>query len=187
MLFIGTMALTVTIQTMKISEILLKYDTDKVRKNGSGHSYGEAYDELLEPYRNKPIMLLEIGVQKGASLLAWKECFPLAEVYGVDIVDERKYLSDSVHFILSDIKSYQTDKTFDVIIDDGSHQFEDVDFVVRNYIDKLNPGGVLIIEDVQEPISWVYNVRKIAQGSVETRDMRNLHGYGDDFLIIIRK
>ena len=104
----------------KISEILLKYDTDKVRGDKpEGHCYGESYDEIFSQFEdNVDLNLLEIGVQKGGSLLAWKEYFPKSNIYGVDIVDERIYVSDKVNFILSDIKKYKTDLKFDIIIDE---------------------------------------------------------------------
>ena len=175
----------------KISEILLKYDTDKVRGDKpEGHCYGESYDEIFSQFEdNVDLNLLEIGVQKGGSLLAWKEYFPKSNIYGVDIVDERIYVSDKVNFILSDIKKYKTDLKFDIIIDDGSHFYDDVVFVVNNFLDKLKPKGVLVIEDVQSPKKWVSGIEKILPGGyiLETRDLRHVNGYGDDFLIIIKK
>lgn len=173
----------------KISEILLRYDTDKVRgKKSEGHCYGESYDEIFNPFEDN-VNLLEIGVQKGASLLAWKEYFPKSNIYGIDIVDERIYISDEVNFILSDIKKYKTDLKFDIIIDDGSHFYDDVVFVVNNFLNKLNPNGVLVIEDVQSPRKWVSGIEKVLpEGYIlETKDLRHINGYGDDFLIIIRR
>jgi SAM-dependent methyltransferase len=173
----------------KISQILTKYDTDKVRGNKKiGHSYGEAYDEVFSWFKN-PHNILEVGAQKGGSLLAWKEYFPGANVYGLDIVDVRTYKSDAVNFILTDVKDYKTDLKFDIIIDDGSHFYDDVIFVVNNFLENLNSGGVLVIEDVQHPEEWVYNIKKVLPKgyTLSTKDMRHINGYTDDFLIIIRK
>jgi len=136
---------------MKISEILAKYETDKV----SHHNYGDAYDELLGRFdRNAPLEILEIGTQKGGSLLAWKEVFPNANVTGLDIVDvvPEKYRLDTVTRIISDVKEWKTDKTFDIIIDDGSHFESDVRYTLNNL--KLKPNGIMIVEDIQDDTVW---------------------------------
>ena len=153
---------------MKISEILAKYDTDKVRD----HSYGDAYNELFNRFnREDKLSILEIGVQKGWSLKAWQDYFPNAEIIGVDIKDEREIKVGE--FILSDVKNYKTDRTFDIIIDDGSHFPNDVEFVIKNFKDKLKPNGVMIIEDIQDESLWSgYNL------------MRCGNNY-DDLLLII--
>lgn len=170
---------------MKISEILAKYDTDKV----NGHCYGESYDQLFSKFdRNAPLSILEIGTQKGGSLLAWKEYFPNAKVTGIDIIDvvPDKYRTDTVTRIISDIKEWSTTETFDIIIDDGSHFYEDAMYTVKNLSPKLNEGGVMIVEDVQAPDTWMEGVR--AMGIPFTvRDMRSVHGNYDDFLIVIKK
>ena len=135
---------------MKISEILAKYETDKINP----HGYGDAYDSLLGTFeREDELNILEIGTQKGGSLLAWKEYFPNANVVGIDIVDvvPDKYRLDTVTRITSDIKDWRDDTKWDIVIDDGSHYLGDIVYVVANYIDKLNLNGVLIIEDVRFP------------------------------------
>src|ERR1051325_9846380 len=128
---------------IKISEILAKVETDKIYH----HRYGAAYEDIFSKFdRNSPLNILEVGTQKGGSLLAWKEYFPNANVIGVDIVDvvPKRYRSDTVTRIISDIKEWKTDLTFDIIIDDGSHYLTDVVYVISQYHQKLNKGGVLI-------------------------------------------
>ena len=185
----------------KISEILLKYDTDK--NNGTvgkcGHHYGDSYNEILARFdREKGLSLLEIGVQKGGSLKAWREYFPNAKVIGVDIVDVRKsdYCSPYLEFIRSDIKQIDALKRFganglDIVVDDGSHILEDVLFVVDKYLEVLNYNGILVIEDVQNPEMWIKEVLRVVKAKrncyrIDYKDMRNVGGY-DDFLITIQK
>lgn len=135
---------------MKISEVLSKYDTDKIEF----HRYGTTYDTVFEKYnREDKLNILEVGTQKGGSLLAWKEYFPNANVYGVDIVDvvADKYRVDTVTRIISDIKRWDNDIEWDIVIDDGSHHLLDIAYVVTHYCVKLRRGGVLIIEDVRFP------------------------------------
>ncbi len=161
---------------IKISDILAKYETDKV----NGHCYGDAYDNIFSKYdRNAPLNILEVGTQKGGSLLAWKEYFPNSTVTGIDIIDVVKpeYRSDKINYVFTDIKDYKSDQVFDIVIDDGSHFLEDVLYVVKNLKYKL-----LIIEDTQSPGVWVHEIKKIRP--VETIDLRNVNGNYDDFLIL---
>lgn len=187
---------------MKISSLLLKYKTDKnygTIDPDKGHFYGDSYDEIFGWFdRNKKWNILEIGVQKGGSLKAWKEFFPNASITGVDIVDvrEKDYISPDFKFILSDIKKidikqYFNNTKFDIIIDDGSHFLNDVLFVVDNYLNIVNENGIIIVEDVQDPEDWmkkIFAATKTKTGCFELHysDMRSI-GHYDDFLIIIKR
>lgn len=135
---------------MGITEILKKYDTDKE----SFHRYGSTYETIFSKFdRNSKLNILEIGTQKGGSLLAWKEYFPNANVYGVDIVDvvPDEYRKDTVTRIIADIKKWENDMEWDIVIDDGSHYLLDLAYVITNYFMKLKLNGVLVIEDVRHP------------------------------------
>lgn len=157
-----------------ISKILEQYETDKV----GHHGYGETYDELFSKFdRQAELSILEIGIQKGGSLLAWQDYFPNAKITGVDIVDVIKpeYRSEKINYVFSDIKDWQTAETFDIIIDDGSHFADDVRFVIDHFVSKLRPNGVMIVEDIQDAGLW-QNYELIRCGP-----------HYDDVLLIIRK
>jgi O-antigen biosynthesis protein len=48
-------------------------------------SYLTAYDDIFGPYRERPMRILEIGVQNGGSLEIWSRFFPKAEhIVGCD-------------------------------------------------------------------------------------------------------
>lgn len=180
---------------IKISDILLKYDTDKNRT----HSYGAAYDQLFGSFdRLTPLNILEIGIQNGGSLLAWKEYFPNSKVTGVDIVDvvaEGNRHKD-INYVVQDINDYRTDETFDLVIDDGSHWLKDAVHAVAYFSKKLNPGGIMVVEDVQQPETWLRAIGNILHPSLEynkgipftvsTYDAREIKGSYDDFLIMIK-
>lgn len=209
----------------KLSEILLQYETDKnlgvlygdplhrdrlVKLNElwhpelrgldrpvCGHCYGESYDEIFSKWVNTPSpTLLEVGVQRGASLLAWDDYFEDAQIYGVDIQDIRRdeYKRPGIEFIKSDIRDPFLRKRlsklkFDIIIDDGSHYLPDVLHVVDNYLDLLSEGGVMVVEDCQDPDYWFYAIaeRVSKDYKISTRDMRHINDKADDFLILIEK
>lgn len=94
--------------------------------------YFAAYEELLAPFRARPIRLLEIGVYRGASLATWrKNLHPQSVIVGVDIDPTCRDFDNPAQQVHVRIGS-QADGAFlaevarefgpfDVIIDDGSH------------------------------------------------------------------
>jgi cephalosporin hydroxylase len=173
---------------MKISEILMTYKTDKARE----HSYGPFYDSLFEKFdREAPLNILEIGVQGGGSLLAWKDYFKNANVYGIDISDSRRqeYISDRVNFRVGDLREMPIDETinYDIIIDDSDHFIGSQMFIVESYYPLLAEHGVLVIEDVQDPENDWNDIAKVLPMSarMEATDLRHKKQRHDDFLITI--
>lgn len=208
---------------MKISDLLLKYITDKnhgtikniynnlddreIIENAPspiGHTYGDSYQEIFNNFnRSDNLNLMEIGIQRGGSLLAWRDYFPNANIYGVDIIDSilDEYKRDDIQYIFKDIKDKSLleelfhNTMFDIIIDDGSHALSDALFVVNNYLQKLNTGGYLIIEDCQDPHHWLNEVTKAIKSKsfdipenfqITTFDLRAGVSY-DNYLITIKK
>jgi len=168
-----------------ISEILKKYETDKHKDVKRAHCYGYAYDYLLEPYKDKEIDLVEIGIEYGESLKAWREFFPKANIMGIDIEDRVDNKINEVSYVISDVKEYRPDKEFDIVIDDGSHKISDVLYTVENF--KLKPGGIMIIEDCQAPSHWYEKIQKHTNYTIEGIDLRKVNGQHDDYLIVLRR
>lgn len=139
------------------SEVLSRYQTDKHRgTQNRGHNYGTlVYDKLLPARRWTPAVL-EIGIDKGESLRAWREYFPEAQIIGIDcdrnrLVFEKRIASmcidcskpEVMHQFAAEYCNY-----FGVVIDDGSHLIEDQLLAVRCLKRCLRPNGVLVIEDI---------------------------------------
>jgi hypothetical protein len=131
----------------------LKAQTDKV----THHGYHRFYPQYLEPIRLAASGMLEIGVLEQASSYLWKDYFPKAHIYGVDIGDKVSndpritYLKadQSVEKdLLRVIQSIQHPVQF--IIDDGSHIPQHQIATFNLFFDKLlQPGGVYIVEDIE--------------------------------------
>ena len=49
------------------------------------HCYLDVYDHLFLPYKDKEINFLEIGTDRGGSLMLWDKYFPNANIYVLDI------------------------------------------------------------------------------------------------------
>lgn len=121
------------------------------------HSYiANFYESEFLHFKDQNISLLEIGVEFGASLKLWSEYFINANsIIGIDI-DTSKVLSqfhsDNVNIIEGNAYTEGVANSldqFDIIIDDASHAHEDHLKLLELYLPKLNLGGVLIIEDIQ--------------------------------------
>ena len=167
-----------------ISEILKKYDTDKNKRN---HMYGRVYDSILRPFdRNAKLDIAEIGVLFGESIRAWRECFPNANLMGIDILDNVENKLEDVEYVISDVRRFIPEKKFDIVIDDGSHKINDIMFTVKHF--QLKVGGVMIIEDCNRPYLLFEKLKKKTKYSIECIDLREVGSskHIDDFLIVLR-
>ncbi|SDX27290.1 Predicted O-methyltransferase YrrM [Pseudomonas syringae] len=117
------------------------------------------YDHLFSHLRNKPINLLEIGVQNGGSLEIWSLYFKEAiHIIGCDInpaCAQLAYAPDNISVVIGDINHTETltsifsiSENFDVIIDDGSHLSSDIIKSFSNVFSHLNRGGLYVAEDL---------------------------------------
>ena len=124
------------------------------------HNFTGIYAYLLDQYRDTKGRLLEIGVQHGGSSLCWHEYL---NKFHLDLVDIQDIVPDKIWHNMDQerYEFYQADAytksalevfsefKYDVIIDDGPHSLHTQQFSVANYFNLLKPGGVLIIEDIQ--------------------------------------
>lgn len=121
--------------------------------------YLTEYDRLLEIYRDKPIRLLEIGIQNGGSLEIWSKYFDNALVFiGCDINPDCAQLSyedTRITVIIGDAnapivfeKIVQYSPKFEIIIDDGSHISSDIIKTFFLYFPHIVDGGIFIAEDL---------------------------------------
>jgi len=76
-----------------LHQILTKAGSDK----GSHHGYTRFYTPLFAPLRRRDVRLVEIGVERGASMKAWQLYFPNAShVYGIGFGDFTQYWSSGM-------------------------------------------------------------------------------------------
>lgn len=122
-------------------------------------TYFGAYDDHFARFRERPISLLEIGIQNGGSLEIWAKYFTNAtRIVGCDIDEKCRELTfedPRISVVVGDANSANTYQTitndvaaFDIVIDDGSHVVSDVIQSFALYFPKVKPGGVYVIEDL---------------------------------------
>lgn len=132
---------------------LEQYNTDKI-----ANRYLERYDPVLEPWVDKEIVLLELGVQQGGSLVLWRDYFPRGTIVGIDIKQPKEFTpTERVHLylgsqadtpFLSRVANEVAPDGFDIIIDDASHYGLLTKTSFWHLFDnRLKPGGLYVIED----------------------------------------
>lgn len=138
------------------SELCVRHNCDKgLLSGGVGHGYCRHYASVLDPIRDKPIRLVEIGVGDGKSIRVWLDYFthPNTRIIGVD-KDVVMASQPRFDFIQGD----QTDgrllsslalNRYDVVIDDGSHMSNGIIPTFEALWPSVVSGGYYFIEDLR--------------------------------------
>ena len=155
----------------ELKKLMDFYGSDKGGKNDH-HNFAQYYSEIF--YNKKDIIknFLEIGLGSNnpsvpsnmgldgkplASLKAWRDYFKNANIYGADIDrnilnDENRiktfYVDQTNPASIKDLFNQIGNKRFDIILEDGLHEFNANICFFENAINFLKTDGVYIIEDV---------------------------------------
>jgi hypothetical protein len=142
-----------------LSKLAIRFMTDKE----GDHHYTKHYEHHFQSLRNKRLNILEIGIggydnprEGGASLRMWKEYFPNASIFGIDIYDKSPHNEPRI----KTFKGSQTDEVFlrkvaeqigriDIVIDDGSHINNHVITAFNVLFPLMSPDGIYVVEDLQ--------------------------------------
>lgn len=162
----------------QLTALCNKFRTDKGSLTNPSlpppHNYAAFYDFLLRDRRLKIKNLLECGIGTtdpnlhsnmgnagvpGASLRVWKNYFPKAKIYGIDINQSTIFQEERISTAVVD----QTDRLqilsylnivagkefrFDLIIDDGMHSAKASTTFLGSSIGFLSDNGYFIVEDL---------------------------------------
>lgn len=132
------------------------------RKNNSKlihkwNHYFDIYERHFNKFRNKEVVILEIGVSYGGSLQMWKEYFGgKAKIFGIDINPKCKELEEE------NIKIFigsQSDRKFlrkvkksipkiDILIDDGGHTMKQQIVSYEELFSHIKDDGTYLCEDL---------------------------------------
>lgn len=155
-----------------LCHLMSKYGSDK----GSNHNYTTFYSFIFDDIKSECLQIFEVGLgtnninissnmgpggRPGASLRGWKEFFYKSDIFGADVDDGILFEEDRISTFYVDQTSEETifnlwsnenleSIEFDIIIDDGLHEFHANKKFFDNSIHKLKDGGIYIIEDVSE-------------------------------------
>ena len=119
--------------------------------------YFEVYDRHFSKYRNKDIVILEIGVSHGGSLQMWKDYFgDRAKIYGIDINPQcKEFEEENIKIFIGS----QSDRNFlrevkaqippiDILIDDGGHTMVQQIVSYEELFNYVKEDGVYLCEDL---------------------------------------
>jgi hypothetical protein len=156
-------------------KVMGKYGSDKGHDNikSCWHNYTLIYHKLFNHLINNKLRIFELGLGTnnldvpsnmgiygipGASHRGWKELFPNSLIYGADIDNRILFTDDRIETYYCDQRdpisinnlwnNVECLEDFDIIIDDGLHEFTANVTFFENSIHKLKSNGYYIIEDI---------------------------------------
>jgi glycosyltransferase involved in cell wall biosynthesis/predicted O-methyltransferase YrrM len=174
--------------------------TDK----NSVHSYCEVYGKYLNDLLDKSGNMLEIGTKTGGSAVLWNKLLPN---FNICLLDKQNILEQDnknrldlskINYIThvrgayeeptrDEIKNLYPEK-FDFITEDGSHELEDQIRSIDLYLPLLKPGGIMVIEDIQQIEDVEVLLKTIPAGhTYEYFDLRHVKSRYDDIILVIKK
>ena len=139
---------------MNLDQYGLQFGTDK---SSAHHDYLHFYERFLGGLRNSAARILEIGIFDGASLKTWEAYFTASRIVGADINPATlRFAGGRVAVEILDQSNIEQlvalavkHGPFDIIIEDGSHQWEHQITSLRTLFPFLKKGGFYIVEDLQ--------------------------------------
>jgi SAM-dependent methyltransferase len=162
--------------------LLEHHGSDKTNFDGAlekwgwaGHHYATTYSLLFQHRRRSIRRVFEVGIgttderfpanmtsigSPGASLRAWRDFFPNAEIFGGDIDSNSLFQEPGISTFfcdqtdphsISSMKKLTPGLQFDLIVDDGLHEFHAGVTFFREMSKMLSEDGVYVIEDVNWP------------------------------------
>ncbi len=149
-------------QRPTLVEMCDRYPTDKCL---DGHKFIEIYQDLFEDERDSMSRFFEIGILNGVSHLMWREYFPNAEIFGIDLMDysEQSKGSGIQTFVADQSNRMDLERcidtfgvNFDVILDDGGHAMDHQQVSLGYLFQYVKPGGLFIIEDIHTSLPKYY-------------------------------
>jgi hypothetical protein len=154
-----------------LTDLMNYYGSDKGGFN-KDHNFSDYYSTIFFDKKESVKNILEIGLGTNnikvpsnmglqgkplASLRAWKDYFVNANVYGADIDKEilknedriKTFYVDQTNAIsISELYKNIGNVNFDIIIDDGLHEYNANICLFENSFKYLSKQGIYIIEDV---------------------------------------
>lgn len=162
------------------------------------HNYMPLYHRHFHNVREEVKLVVEIGVQTGRSLKVWKEYFPNATIYGIDIDPEcKKHEEDRIKIIIGSQYDEnvldQLPDNLDIVIDDGSHitehQIMSFEYLFTH---KMANRGIYVCEDIgfrDKTINYFKNLANLVNfvppnflGS-NWPNLNSLNEYSDNYYV----
>jgi SAM-dependent methyltransferase len=193
-------------------------DKGDINITRSWHNYTTFYYSIFKDLCDKKLRVFELGLgtnnvripsnmgrfgRPGASLYGWAEFFPNADIFGADIDKDILFSTNRIKTFFCDQtkpeiienmwKQPELQDNFDIIVEDGLHEFEANVCFFENSIHKLNPGGYYIIEDLLNDTENLF-IHKITEWESQYTDctftllkIPSMRNQVDNTLLVITK
>jgi predicted O-methyltransferase YrrM len=186
-----------------------KYETDKGgrHENYNGnytsicHEYTPVYWDLLHERRDEKLNVLEIGINAGCSLRMWEAFLPKAMIYAVDI--DQNYVDNVNAWGDPHIRATRADQnseislltalyrfvpsSYDLIVDDGSHEPAHQITSLVHLLPFLAPDGLYVIEDIHPGQHFAIAERVPHDFRPSLIRCEPGRGTGDEWLMVIER
>ena len=175
------------------------------------HTYTNVYSSIFSHCREHVKLVFECGIgttnnsipcnmsdggKPGASLRVWRDYFNNAEIFGADIDKDILFNEERIKtFYVDQKKDEEINKmwktinrsNFDLIIDDGLHDYDAAKTFFLASFERLKKGGIFIIEDVNNTYfeKLFDSLKQFEPEGIVLFD-KNQFWYGNN-LIMIRK
>jgi 23S rRNA U2552 (ribose-2'-O)-methylase RlmE/FtsJ len=139
-----------------MNELEFYFNNNEGRLIQKWKHYFNIYEKHFEKFKNKEVIILEIGVSDGGSLQMWKKYFgEKAKIYGIDINPKCKQLEEkNIEIFIGS----QSDRNFlrkiktkipkiDILIDDGGHTMKQQITAFEELFEYIKSDGVYLCED----------------------------------------
>ncbi|WP_101068339.1 class I SAM-dependent methyltransferase [Roseovarius salinarum] len=158
-----------------LTDLADRYGSDKGSRK---HRYTELYHMLFNPFRQRKITFLEMGLLIGGpehgvsadretsdlpSVRMWLEYFPKARIHGLDVSDFSWFEHPRFTFHRCDLEeraqiaaaSEAIRPAPDIVIDDASHASHHQQNAFLEVFPRMKSGGLYVIEDLRwQPESY---------------------------------
>ncbi len=177
------------------------------------NGYADLYECLFCKDRNRIETVLELGIgtmlpgvhssmvgyasagyKPGGSLRSWRDFFPNATIYGIDVQPDMQFDGEDRigTFLCNSTDRSQVDQLikrmnfneFDIILDGSSHRIEDQLATLRNLYQFVKEGGTYIVEGVAN--GGLFHDRDRIK-AVCGDDPFFFHGSHNDPLVIVKR
>ena len=195
-----------------------KSDKGNIKIESSHHNYTTFYYNIFKEIRNHKLRIFELGLgtnninipsnmgkdgTPGASLYAWSIFFTNSMIYGADIDKDILFNTDRIKTFYCDQtnsnviqnmwKTSDLNENFDIIIEDGLHEFDANVCFFNNSIHKLKPNGIYIIENILtskiERYNSMINIWKTQHSDLSFKLLQipSKINHSDNNLLVIKK
>ncbi|MCQ0090956.1 class I SAM-dependent methyltransferase [Roseovarius sp. M141] len=182
---------------INLTDLADQYGSDK---GSTKHRYTELYHMLFNPYRQRKINFLEMGLLIGGpehgkdadrnttdlpSIRMWLDYFPKARIHGLDVSDFSWFDHDRFTFHRCDMDDRSAIAhaaadmpTLDIVIDDASHASHHQQNAFLEIFPKLASGGLYVIEDLRwQPDTYelggITKTAALLRSYIDTREFQH--------------